>query len=105
MSDAFTDCAMDELREKRYRLYLNTLYAYLNKETSRGVLLERARGVDVIPRGYWCSRTSFGGEENMRRLRKLRRGSKKAWREFLESLGFIDRIHFKKISPLASEDR
>jgi len=103
MSDANTDIARDEERNKRIMAYIEVLRDYLASPApeKRSAVIETARHLDDYKyHGYWTGPTteSSGIEE---RLDKLVEGDAEAWANFLKRFNEGPILEeFKALSPI-----
>ncbi|MDD5099120.1 MAG: hypothetical protein PHP35_02150 [Candidatus Colwellbacteria bacterium] len=106
MSDALTDLARDEERDRCISKYLEAVCYFLKDQTddNKRIAVEAARGADEVPKGFFGGQTSLA--KNIEELlEKLASGDKQAWAKFLFGLGETghDFHILKSLSPFAGK--
>ncbi|MBI4993539.1 hypothetical protein HZC33_01085 [Candidatus Wolfebacteria bacterium] len=93
MSDASTEIARDQERNKLYHYYLLALKEFLSssggRKESLKKVIEVAGAVDDVRGGYWGSKTSISSGLK-KELEELLNGDKKAWAMLLVQFFLVD---------------
>ncbi len=102
MTDAFSDLARDEKRNRRYSEFIDKLVSYLKNpsEDSYGNLMNSAKETDSVNGGFWTGRTNIAKSLD-EKLEKLEKGDKTEWARMLRTCKTCTKQYqkLKQISP------
>lgn len=104
MSDALTDLATDERRQRRHLSFLDALCVFLRDptESNKDEAISKAQLTDQVPTGFFGGRTSLSSNISVT-LDSLRDGDKQVWAKLLFSLAEHSFQKMKVHSPFANQ--
>jgi len=100
MSDALSDIARDERRERRREEYINLLFDYLSNPTKEKnkIALKAAVATDAVHGGYWGHQTNYVTNHE-----KIIKGLKTKDPELISWMKQFTHIHIKSKGTTADK--
>ena len=108
MSDALTDIARDQRRNRGFAAFISAILDFVKDPTeeARDTAMNLARSCDDVPRGYWGEKTNLT-EQATKLLLDILSADKTAWGWLLLVSSEVDTLayrHLRRLSPWPTKE-